>query len=498
VIRVSRWRGGLAGAVLLLAVGLVAGRAAAFAAAAVPLAFAVAAALDSAPTAADLRDDLAVDRRIEPSPAPPGRTVSVEVTVTNEGEETLADCRIVDRVPDELSVTRGTPRAAATLRPGESARIAYETTARRGSFTFEPPALRVRGPTAAAVETAAVPITGDDALECRLDAGDVPTRRRTIDRTGDLTTDEPGAGIEFHSTREYRPGDPVSRIDWKGFAKRGDLATVDFREQRAATMVLVLDARQAAHVVSAPGQPSAVELGAYAATHALDRLLAADHAVGLAVAGDATATPHGGTGTAAIRWIDPGTDRRTRSAVAAALADATDPEQGAHAADPTAIVKRVPRTAQTLVFAPALDDWPADLVAGLAARGGAASVCSPDVVAANTVGGHVEQVRRRARLARCQRLGARVVDWRRQTPLAVALDYALAGAARASQQGTDDGPAVASAAARSEGVGGDGTGEDRAGDDRPASPPPATGSGVGNRRGPTPQGTPDGAAGGDS
>jgi uncharacterized protein (DUF58 family) len=321
VIRVSRWRGGLAGAVLLLAVGLVAGRAAAFAAAAVPLAFAVAAALDSAPTAADLRDDLAVDRRIEPSPAPPGRTVSVEVTVTNEGEETLADCRIVDRVPDELSVTRGTPRAAATLRPGESARIAYETTARRGSFTFEPPALRVRGPTAAAVETAAVPITGDDALECRLDAGDVPTRRRTIDRTGDLTTDEPGAGIEFHSTREYRPGDPVSRIDWKGFAKRGDLATVDFREQRAATMVLVLDARQAAHVVSAPGQPSAVELGAYAATHALDRLLAADHAVGLAVAGDATATPHGGTGTAAIRWIDPGTDRRTRSAVAAALAD---------------------------------------------------------------------------------------------------------------------------------------------------------------------------------
>jgi len=48
------------------------------------------------------------------------------------------------------------------------------------------------------------------------------------------------------------------------------------------------------------------------------------------------------------------------------------------------------------------------------------------VITDNTVSGQYEQVRRGTRLARCQAAGARALDWRRGTPLPVALEYAFA------------------------------------------------------------------------
>ena len=59
-----------------------------------------------------------------------------------------------------------------------------------------------------------------------------------------MLTDIGGSGVAFQATREYRPGDPRSRIDWNRLAKTGDLSTVDLREERAAAVV-ILAARRA-------------------------------------------------------------------------------------------------------------------------------------------------------------------------------------------------------------------------------------------------------------
>ncbi len=79
---------------------------------------------------------------------------------------------------------------------------------------------------------------------CQLDAQAPPLSDRGTDRVGQLTTDAPGDGFTFHSTREYQRGDPAGRIDWRGYAKRGELSTVNYEQWVSTTVVFVVDARR--------------------------------------------------------------------------------------------------------------------------------------------------------------------------------------------------------------------------------------------------------------
>jgi uncharacterized protein (DUF58 family) len=425
--RVRRWHGATGAIIAFVAMGIATTEPALFVAALVPLFALVAATVGTVDVTPE---DVTVTRSIHPSPVAPGRTVAVELVVTNRSERTFPDVRVVDGVPEQLSVTRGTPRGAAVLDPGDALTLRYTVTARRGEFTFAPPAVRLRNVAGTAHATLSPAPTGDAHLTCRLDAGDVPLDEDTSRQPGPLTSTQPGSGVEFHTVREYEPGDPVSRIDWNHLAKRGEVATIDYRESHAATTILVIDAREQAHAAAAPGQPSAPELGAYAATHAFDVLRDASHEVGVGILGVTD------TRTDAPFWVPPSTAAATRVAVRDALgiAAATDPGLAAISASErtdgedhlATLLDRAPAHAQLLFLTPLLDDAPVDAVCRAAARGHDVAVFSPDVIAANTVGGTVAALERRLRLARCQTATERVVDWRRQTPLAVALQYAIA------------------------------------------------------------------------
>jgi len=114
---------------------------------------------------------------------------------------------------------------------------------------------------------------------------------------GRITTDSPGRGLEFHSTREYRHGDDASRIDWRHYAKRGTLATVNYREPgRPRSSPSSTPARCVASSPG-PGRPTAVELEAYAATHAVGEFLRTGHDVAVAVVGLDGPGPAGSTGS---------------------------------------------------------------------------------------------------------------------------------------------------------------------------------------------------------
>lgn len=440
--RRPRWRGAVAAAVALAGTGLWQGSGMLLLAATLPLGYL---AYGAASTAA-VPDDLVVSRSIEPSTAPPGRPVSVSLTVRNESGRTLSDVRVVDGVPTELAVLDGSPRGGETLAAGETLTVDYAVVARRGEHDFDSPRIRVRGTGGGAVATAARPPAGDDTLVCRLDADAPPLSDQGSDRVGRLSTDEPGDGYAFHSTREYRRGDDAGRIDWRGYAKRGTLATVNYERWVSTAVVFVLDARAPSRVAAGPGRPSAVELGAYATTRALASLLRAGHRVGVAVVGV------DGDGPAGLAWLEPGDgrDHRARtlslldSAVDAA-ASGTDEQPETSAGEPSGTeagetvdterqFRKVldlagPQT-QLVSVSPLLDDEPVRAVEAWAAADRPRTVLSPDVTAANTVSGQYEQVRRRTRLARCQTGGARTIDWRRGTPLALILDAAFAVEAR--------------------------------------------------------------------
>ena len=420
--RRARWRGAVAAAVVLAGAGAWLGDGALVLAGTIPLAY-----LASGSLSAVEVPELAVERSVAPSPAPPGRPVGVTLSVTNETERTLSDVRVVDGVPGDLAVLDGSPRAGVALEPGETWTGEYTFVARRGEYRFDPPRVRVRGTGGGAVATTTRPAEGDDRLVCRFDAEAPPVTDEGTDHIGQLSSDDPGAGLTFHSSREYRHGDPADRINWRQYAKRGELATINYEQWVSTTVVLVLDARPACQVGAGPGRPSAVEIGAYAATQAMTALLRAGHDVAVAAVGV------DGSGPAGTGWVGPGRGREQRERAlslfeTASEAGGSNPERNRRGF--RKVAELAGPDAELLLVSPLLDDVPVEAVTEWQAFGHTRTVLSPDVVPDNTVSGRVEAVRRRTRLARCQSTGARVVDWRRGTPLPVVLDHALDVAAR--------------------------------------------------------------------
>jgi len=441
----SRFTGGLLAALVLAAAGVLSGRSTLFVAGVIPLAFVLYGAV-SAP-----RSDGAVEvtRELSTDSPLPGDRVAVELTVENASDGALPDVRVADGVPDDLRVVGGTPEAALALPEDGSATVEYAVVADRGQFPFDAPTVRVRGASATNARTLDAPAEGDRQLDCRVSVADVPLRRQTTAHSGMLPTDSGGPGIEFHSTREYQRGDPANRINWRRYAKTGELSTVNYRERRAAAVVLAVDAREVARATAHSGTPSGASLSTYAAARAVEPLETAGHRVGLAVFGVDDPV----TGGADPAWVPPGTGdahhariatvldaaaegRRgdgTSEAVAASEREAVDaPEAAADgggldgAGRVGRLAERVSPGTQVVVCSPALDDLPVALTRRLAADGHRVTAVSPDVTATDTPGRTLAATERALALADLRATGARVVDWSPDEPLASAVSRATA------------------------------------------------------------------------
>jgi uncharacterized protein (DUF58 family) len=446
----TRFTGALLATLALAGAGIASGQRTLFVAAAVPLVFVLFGAL-STPASPDR---MRVERTFSQSSPLPGDYVDVTLTVENTSEQVLPDVRVADGVPADLRVVDGRTEAAVALPAGESTTVDYTVVADRGQFGFDEPTARLRGVSAAGVRTATLSATGDDVLDCRVTVADLPLRRQTTAYAGDLPTDTGGPGIEFHSTRDYQRGDPVSRINWRRYAKTGDLSTVNYRERRSAAVVLAVDARQVSDVSARAGTPSGASLSAYAAAQTVEPLEQAGHQVGLAVFG--LDDPDSGIEDPA--WIPPGSGdahhARLASVLDAALTDAgtesdveTDADPDTAAEDPVEpkqdasvataadggtdadprigrFLQRVPSGAQVVVCSPALDAFPATLARRLAASGHRVTAVSPDVTATDTPGRTLAAADRTLTVADLRATDARVVDWSPDEPLASAVTRA--------------------------------------------------------------------------
>ncbi|MFB6100981.1 MAG: DUF58 domain-containing protein [Haloplanus sp.] len=426
--RVHRYRGLVATAVVLVAVGVGTGTPTLLLAGIVPLAFVVQGALSSLEP---LDGRLQVEREIRPETPLPGQPVAVTLRVTNVGDAAIPDLRVLDGVPEELAVSDGDARTGGALRSGETLTATYTLTANRGAYAFRPVRLRAATVGGTVVAETIREADGADGFECRVGAEDVPLRRQTSAFAGSLVTDTGGVGVEFHATRDYRAGDPVSRINWRRYAKTGDLSTVEYREQRAARVAVVIDGRDPAHVAADAALPTGATLCAYAATLAVSVLRDEGHHVGVGALGPAS--PITGRRPA---WVPADADGFAAHAAAVCNAAATGADDavtttattaladGGREGDLDRLLGHLPATAQVLFCTPAVDDTVASMVERLRAHGHETTVLSPQVTP-DSVGGRVCALERGVRLDRMRRLGATVVDWNRDEELPAALARAL-------------------------------------------------------------------------
>jgi len=366
-----------------------------------------------------------VDREVDPTRVEAGDRVTVTVTVTNTGEALLPDVRVVDGVPPGLRVVDGSPRYATALRPGRSATFAYAVEATRGRHSFDDARVVVRGFGGAVERERAVAAESDDSdasdVEVSADLladADVPVHPQTARRVGRVLTDEGGSGVEFHSVREYRRGDPLSRIDWNRLAASGEFATLQFREEHAATVAVLVDARRLAYVAPRVDAPAALEWALAAADHLVASLLAAGDSVGLGAVSPEWCwlEPRGGTGQRA----------RARDLLESDPAfDAARPDRPFHGhIEERRLRRELPADAQVVLVTPLCDDDIVSFARDLHARGFPVTVVSPDVTATRTTGQRLALVERAMRFSRLRRGGIRLVDWDTDRPLESAVESA--------------------------------------------------------------------------
>lgn len=430
VRRTRRWQGVVGVVLIAVAVGALAKRPSLLLLGAVGVAFAAYPRLTRPPSV-----ELSVERTIDPANPEAGDVVDVTTTVRNEGTAPLFDLRLIDGVPPMTPVEEGTPRLATALRPGGTATVEYAVEIDRTTHRFRPLTAVVRDPSGANEVETTVP--EETVVEGVGHVPAVPLRTRSRRRSGRLLTDEGGAGVEFHRTREYEPGDPVNRIDWRQYARTGELTSVDFREERLAEVVVCVDARPAAYRAATPEDAHAVAYAIGSAGRIGEALFAANHHVGLAAFGRD------------LCWLPPGagTDHEDRynrylasdsafEVVPPAVVDRPGGEAGADGDDGRSLLDLLPgvgggdaevgspiesqlatirpeldATTQIVLLTPLSDDGASRIAQLLESSGAAVTVISPDVTNEESVGGRLAAVERENRVHALRNSGVPVVDW---------------------------------------------------------------------------------------
>ncbi|WP_408959515.1 DUF58 domain-containing protein [Natrinema sp. 74] len=360
-------------------------------------------------------DGTAGDRDTDgPVSGDPGDTITVRMTVQNTGSEPIVDVRVVDGVPEALPVVSGSPRACVSLEPLAETTVEYDLELRRGEHAFDDATVRTRDLTGTVAETWRASVDGGDAVTCSPAVESAPLGDGTNEHVGEVPTDEGGTGVEFHSVREYEPGDPVGAIDWRRYANTRELATVEYRAERATRTVCVVDARASQFRVATATRPPAIERSANAAERTFEALIDAGHSTGVVGLHDRRVT-----------GVSPGDNAATRREASRLFAElrSADPDywsfRQSQTSDPvSSVVDRLPDEAQVYLFTSFVDDAPVDLVKRLRAHGYAVRVVSPDVTAdADALETRLQALDRRTRLGRARATGACVVDWDHGRPL---------------------------------------------------------------------------------
>lgn len=398
----------------------------------VPLAYGTFGYLSGAP-----EPTLRVERSVSDTDPRPGDDVTVTVTVENAGNRPLADLRVADRPPEGVPVD-GPTQLATALRPGEATTLSYDLSLPRGTFEFGTPVARTRSLAGAVATETDLDADGAGTVTCQTLLDAVPLQDHTVQYVGRTPTDSGGSGVEFYATRDYQPGDPVSRIDWRRYARTGELTTVDLREERAMTVVFLVDDRPDAQRTVPGYGPDSLDLATYAVSRALPALLDENHRVGVGVLSNLGRGPGG--------YVAPGGGAAVRTASERALdaagddGDATAPDGGTTPDDgmtdrrpgETAgrqagrrLAERLPPRTQVVCCTSLTDNLATGLSDALVHRGHALTVLSPDMRTAvdgdPTLGRRLAAIRRETRRRRLVRREVPVVDWSLDAPLALAL-----------------------------------------------------------------------------
>lgn len=350
-----------------------------------------------------------LERRVSARRVFAGEEVRVDLHVRNVGREELL-LEVRDLVDGGLLVS-GSPHALVRVRPGEERSISYVLRfPRRGFYTVGPARAFAGDPLEISrfvvAEAEAERIVVFPAYESLRSLAIRP--RRTASILGNIPSRKRGQGLEFHTVREYQPGDEHRRVNWKALARLNRLMVNVMEEERITDVLIVVDS--AGSRVLGEAAEAVAEASASAAASLAWLFLREGNRVGLVAYGS------GGN------WVTPGFGRRQFMRILYYLAGMEDRE-----AMPLAYLVHsllpylLKPQAQLLLISPLLE-WEVVPLVGELAREYRVSVLSPDPFTMGAWGGEEAAVKilaseRRSILIALSRV-CPVVEWSLSTPLA--------------------------------------------------------------------------------
>lgn len=340
------------------------------------------------------------------------------VRVRNKGA--LIDfIEILDTLPENLRIETGSNHRFTSLQANQTFEFAYEVSPELpGSYTIGPVRIRFTDIFGLWVEErnyetyVNLKVFPQIQYVSRIDV----RPRRTRHWPGEIVARKPGQGLEFYSLREYRPGDPLKRINWRASARFDDLLSNQFMSELGGDTIIALDARIVSGTANSPN--SLVTYSVRATATVAYRLLRDRNRVGMIVIGDR------------LDKVSPAFGRRQFNRILTALTETRAGntwEIGNLAGYLSLFFSRM---TQIIVITPLLDEKAFRAVADISAKGYEVLVISPSLIALEARNAPDTRIYKIAKglveLERQNKISllrkhAIVVDWRVNEPLSEAL-----------------------------------------------------------------------------
>lgn len=208
-----------------------------------------------------------------------GEDVEIKINVHNTGPS-LNLALVSDFVPENLKLIEGNPSHLVSLKSGKTWEFKYKIATKRGMWAFEKIQIDVLDPLGLFTWRQIIPVRNYlTALPKVAWVKRVELRAlRTRPTPGHVPSKMIGEGTDFHSLREYIPGDAMRKINWKATARHAKLISNEYEAGKRADVIIVIDSRE---VNALGGRINALDYSARAAASIAHYVLEVGNRVGL-------------------------------------------------------------------------------------------------------------------------------------------------------------------------------------------------------------------------
>jgi uncharacterized protein (DUF58 family) len=173
-------------------------------------------------------------------------TIEVSVDIANQGTD-LVRLDLSDPLQFGMSIKEGHTTQTALVQAGENAVFKYTFQSERGTFAWK--TIRAKLSDSFGLIETELELPAEAMIQVHPELNKFrpfPLRsQRTLHSAGSIPAGRGGSGTDFWGVREYQPGDPLRRLDWRLTARHPHkFFTKEFEQEEIADIGLILDARQ--------------------------------------------------------------------------------------------------------------------------------------------------------------------------------------------------------------------------------------------------------------